>query len=140
MLNSKPLLVNKNSPASLDKAIALIDFKRLEYNLSSKLMKEMPFASQRNLGSVALEWCWLAARRYHIYLHGKQHIWDHAGGNFILEKTGGFSCTLSGEEISSASLQGHSAVAAFDKSLFIKWADWLGVPTNNVRAKTHHVT
>ncbi len=71
-LNQTRLLCPSDEQRNLKQSIAVVDFKRLPDVLSHYLVKEQPFASQRSLGSVALDWCWLAANRYHVYLHGRQ--------------------------------------------------------------------
>ena len=110
---------------SLPQAMAIIDFKRLPENLSSKLVTHSPFASQRNFGASALDWCWLAAKRGHIYLHGAQNIWDYAAGHFIFSLAGGYSETLESENIFSYKLEKRSVVAAVDSTLFDNWKHWL---------------
>lgn len=130
-LNGESLKLNTTQPVTLSQSIALIDFKRLPIDLRQNLITKMPFASQRNLGSIALEWCWLAANRYHVYLHGKQQLWDYAAGFYIFSKVGGLACTLSGEEIFSYDLTPKSAVAALDKNLFSSWTNWLNIPKSS---------
>jgi myo-inositol-1(or 4)-monophosphatase len=125
-LNGKPLVLEK-SAIKLKHATALIDFKRLDTDLATRLVAEIPYASQRSFGSVALDWCWLAAGRCHIYLHGRSHIWDYAAGNFIFNNAGGFSSTLIGEPVFIKKLERRSSVAAIDKDLFSEWSDWLGI-------------
>lgn len=109
----------------IDNAIAIIDFKRLNTDLSVRLVQQQPFASQRNFGASALDWCWLAASRGHLYLHGKQNIWDYSAGHFIFQKAGGFSCTLDGEPVYNNKLEGRSVVAAVTKPLFENWLNWI---------------
>jgi len=119
-------------PASgleLRQATGLIDFKRLDAVLATRLVTDMPFASQRSFGSVALDWCWLAAGRCHIYLHGRSRVWDYAAGNFIFESAGGYACTLDGDPVFTQALTPRSAVAAVDRPLFTDWTQWLGVAT-----------
>ena len=111
--------------SNIKKAIAIIDFKRLKSDLSSRLVLEQPFASQRNFGASALDWCWLAANRGQLYLHGKQNIWDYSAGNLIFNKMGGFSRTLDGSNIYSHNLEGRSVVAAVNKPLLENWFDWI---------------
>lgn len=113
---------------ALRRALAVVDFKRLGA-LSAELALRPPYSSQRNFGSVALEWCWLAASRYHIYLHGRQKLWDYAAGALILKEAGGLAETLSGEPLFQADLQPRSAVAACDAELFREWKDWLAFRT-----------
>ncbi|MEF3192893.1 MAG: inositol monophosphatase, partial [Halothiobacillaceae bacterium] len=77
--------------------------------------------------SVALDWCWVAAGRFHVYLHGRQGLWDYAGGHLILEEAGGYSCTLAGETVFRNTLDKRSAVCAGDARLFAEWKGWLGI-------------
>ncbi len=125
-LNGKQLKLT-GAGIKLNHATSLIDFKRLDADLATRLVTEIPYASQRSFGSVALDWCWLAAGRCHLYLHGASHIWDYAAGNFIFHLAGGFSCTLNGEPIFVKKLQPRSSVAATDKDLFKEWSGWLGI-------------
>jgi len=126
MLNKQPLAV---APTGLElkQTTALIDFKRLDGALATRLATQIPYASQRSFGSVALDWCWLAAGRCHLYLHGRSHLWDYAAGQLILGEAGGYSCTLDGEPVFTRSLTPRSSVAAVDAPLFRAWTDWLKV-------------
>ena len=125
-LNGEPLRV-KTTGLELKQTTALIDFKRLEKDLATRLVTAIPYASQRSFGSVALDWCWLAAGRCQIYLHGRSNIWDYAAGNLIFHAAGGYSCTLDGERIFTHALTPRSSVAAVDQSLFAAWTQWLGI-------------
>ena len=127
-LNGAPLAVI-DSGLALQQATALVDFKRLEAELAVRLVTDSPYASQRSFGSVALDWCWLAAGRCHVYLHGRSNIWDYAAGNFIFDTAGGFSTTLQGEAVFTPALTPRSSVAAVDRPLFQAWSTWLGVET-----------
>lgn len=128
-LNGEPLQV-KQTGLELSQATALIDFKRLEEGLATRLVTQIPYSSQRSFGSVALDWCWLAAGRCHVYLHGRSNIWDYAAGNFIFAAAGGYSSTLDGEAIFTHALAPRSSVAAVDQSLFAAWTEWLGITVN----------
>lgn len=110
----------------LRQALAMVDFKRLPRKLAQRIAAEPPFASQRSIGSVALDWCWLAAGRTQVYLHGKQHLWDYAAGVLILEEVGGQSQTLDGEPVFTPRLQPRSAVAGSSAAVFERWREWLG--------------
>lgn len=112
---------------SLKQSIALIDFKRLTPELATRLITHRPYASQRSLGSIALELCWVAAGRGHIYLHAKQHLWDYAAAQLILNEAGAFSCSLEGQPLNCSSLEPQSTVAALDRELFTQWCDYLDV-------------
>jgi len=123
-LNGKPLHC-RPAGVGLRKGIAVVDFKRLSHSLAGALVERPPYSSQRNFGSVALEWCWLAANRFQVYLHGKQQLWDYAAGVLIMAEAGGFAENLEGEPIYTPALQSRSAVAACDSSLFEEWKAWL---------------
>ncbi|WP_018913587.1 inositol monophosphatase family protein [Thiomonas sp. FB-6] len=109
----------------MQRAIACVDFKRLGAPLAASLATRPPYASQRSLGSVALDWCWVAAGRFHLYVHGAQGLWDYAAGCLILAEAGGASQTLQGEAVFENSLRKRSALAAVDPSLLRDWADWV---------------
>jgi myo-inositol-1(or 4)-monophosphatase len=110
---------------SLDLAVALVDLKRLSPRLARKLVEHPPYASQRNFGSSALEWAWIASGRGHVYLHGGQKLWDFAAGSLILHEAGGHSCTLEREPVFTQTLGSRSVVAASGDVLFHRWCDWL---------------
>lgn len=112
-------------PLPLKHGIGVVDFKRLDRALAMRLATQPPYASQRSFGSVALDWCWLAASRAHVYLHGKQKIWDYAAGTLILAEAGGRSATLEGEPVFDGSFGARSAVAAPAPELFAEWQLWL---------------
>jgi len=124
-LNGKPLICH-SSGFSLNKTIAIIDFKRLEPDLTQRLLQDTPYKSQRNLGSCVLEWAWMAANRGHLYLHGGMKLWDLAAGTLILKEAGGYSCTLEGEEVFKPAMQTRSVVISPDKNLFKAWKHFLG--------------
>jgi len=125
-LNGAPLRVVQTG-LELGQTTALIDFKRLDRELATRLVTQIPYASQRSFGSVALDWCWLAAGRCHIYLHGRSNIWDYAAGNYIFDAAGGYSSTLDGDAVFTHALTPRSSVAAVDQSLFTAWTEWLGI-------------
>jgi myo-inositol-1(or 4)-monophosphatase len=116
------------SGLALSQTLAIIDFKRLPKSLSQRLIDEKPYGSQRSLGSIALELCWLAAGRAQLYLHGRQQIWDYAAAQLIVEEAGAFACTLDNEAVFTRSLTPRSTCAAIDENLFAAWRDYLHVP------------
>ena len=105
---------------------AIVDYKRLPPALAQRLVNQPPYSSQRSFGSVALEWCWIAAGRAHLYLHGKQQLWDYSAGQLILDEAGGHSVTLEGDPVRTVTLHPRSAVAALNRELFHEWTAWLG--------------
>jgi myo-inositol-1(or 4)-monophosphatase len=72
----------------LGDCLAMIDFKRLPPARIPALFRPGGFRSQRNLGTAALEWAWLAAGRFQLYLHGGQKLWDYAAGYLIATEAG----------------------------------------------------
>jgi myo-inositol-1(or 4)-monophosphatase len=129
-LNGEPL-EGRRPDTPLERGLALIDLKRLPTALAARLAARPPYKSQRNFGSVALEWCWLAAGRCHVYLHGRQQLWDYAAGHLILEEAGGRAVTLEGEPVYRPSLAPRSAVAALDPAIFAQWCRWLEIPLSH---------
>ena len=113
----------------LSRGIAMVDYKRLPASLAKTLAARPPYSSQRSFGSVALDFCWLAAGRAHVYLHGSHNLWDYAAGLTILHEAGGHSVTLDGESDPPLSLQKRSTAAALDEGLFREWCTRLGIDT-----------
>ena len=128
-LNGQPLSARIETP--LASALALIDFKRLPVELAQRLVTSAPYPSQRSIGSGALDWCWLAAGRVQVYLHGRQHLWDYAAGQLILAEAGGQAVTLQGEPVFINQLQTRSIVAGCNSAVFAEWAEWLGINCQN---------
>lgn len=123
-LNGKPLSLESEKDTNTA-LTGLVDFKRLTTRLAQKLVSEPPYKSQRSFGSVALDWCWIAAGRGQLYVHGKQNLWDYAAGYLILQEAGGYSATLEGEPVFNGGLIPRSAVAAISKPLFDDWLTFL---------------
>lgn len=121
-------LISQHTGLQLKNAIAMIDFKRLTPELATELVIHRPYGSQRSLGSIALELCWIAAGRGHIYLHGKQQLWDYAAAQLILSEAGASAMTLEGKPLDSNSLKAISTLAALDNNLFNEWATYLKIP------------
>jgi myo-inositol-1(or 4)-monophosphatase len=125
-LNNQPLQPQKLT-MPLARGVALVDLKRLPAELAGRLAATPPYSSQRSFGAVALDWCWLAAGRCHVYLHGKQKLWDYAAGSLILSEAGGMAATLQHENVFALTLQPRSAAAALDPEIFAQWKAWLGI-------------
>jgi len=125
-LNGEPLKQQRLS-TPLPQGMALIDLKRLPADLARRLAAEPPYKSQRSFGAVALDWCWLAAGRCHVYLHGQQKLWDYAAGCLILREAGGQAVTLDGNPVFAPTLEPRSAAAALDEAVFNEWKTWLSI-------------
>lgn len=123
-INQKPLVAS-TSKNSLKQCSGIIDFKRLPAQLAYNLITQCPYSSQRSFGSVALDWCWIAAGRGQLYLHGAQNIWDYAAGWLILQEAGGQSSTLNNESVLVPRIEKRFAVAASNKALFTAWLNTL---------------
>ena len=80
--------IRATAAKSLRECIGFIDFKRLAPALASDLAARPFYRSQRNIGTCALEWAWLAAGRAQFILHGGQKLWDYAAGSLIAEEAG----------------------------------------------------
>jgi len=124
-LNGGPLGLRAPSATRLAHAVAGIDFKRLPAGLAGQIASAPPFASQRNFGASSLDWCWVADRRFHIYLHGGQRLWDYAAGSLILTEAGGQSVTLQGEPVFRLDVAPRTVIAARDRALLVEWARWI---------------
>ena len=122
------ILAIEHPPAELGESIALIDYKRLRPHLIERLAAHPPYRSGRSLGAVALEWCWLAAGRCHIYLHGRQNLWDYAAGSLILAEAGGVACLADGPEEACGQelrLGAKAGLGAVSRPLFKAWRSFI---------------
>lgn len=123
-LNGNRLPLRQASP-SLSKAVAGIDFKRLKASLATRLVTAPPYFSQRSFGSSSLEWCYVAAGRLDVYLHGAQALWDYAAGRLILEEAGGVFGLLDGSPLLADPLAKRAVVLASNQALYDEWLSWL---------------
>lgn len=113
------------TPATeLKRALAGVEMKRIDRDLAGRLASWPPYASQRNFGASTLDWCYTAAGRFDIYVHGGQKLWDYAAGALILEEAGGRMASLSGA-FDTANVWERSVVASASPKLFELWRDWL---------------
>ncbi len=127
-LNGEPLRLDPDEGPSLRQAMAMVDFKRLPAPLIERLAHSAPYRSQRSFGSVALDWCWLAAGRVQVYLHGGQKLWDYAAGSLVLHEAGGIGGLYEDFDehpMHQLSLRPRIAMAATTQVLFDTWRDWL---------------
>jgi len=80
--------VQIQSIQKLSQAVGFVDFKRLNPTTASHLATHNIYRSQRNIGSCALEWAWLAAGRGQFIIHGSEKLWDYAAGCLLAEESG----------------------------------------------------
>ncbi len=124
-LNGKTLLINENTRATeLSHCMGLIDFKRLPEKVAVSLVSKPPYRSQRSFGASALDLCWIAANRCHVYLHGKQKLWDHAAGLLILKRAGGDAETFQGEPLFQNDLVPKTVIASSTLTLMQLWKNY----------------
>ncbi len=123
-LNSERLIVRETAE-SLDQALANVDMKRLSTKLVAQLATHPPYSSQRNFGASALDWCYTAAGRYDVYLHGGQKLWDYAAGSLILWEAGGHACCIEDDDFSQGDVWQRPVIAARDRKLFDEWKNWI---------------
>ena len=123
-LNGVELPIKERVP-SLREAVAEIDLKRLNHKLASALASEPPFSSARNFGASTLDWCYVAAGRFDVYLHGGQKLWDYAAGSLILTEAGGHMCSLEHDDFATGDVWTRSVIAALHPSVFAEWKTWI---------------
>ena len=118
-------LVGREAVIPLAHALASVDLKRLKKKLVTQLATQPPFSSQRNFGASALDWCYSAAGRYDMYLHGGQKLWDYAAGALIFLESGGHACCIETDDFAQGDIWQRSVIAARDKKLFEEWKGWI---------------
>lgn len=118
-------LVGRETSVSLAQALACVDLKRLPARLLKKLASKPPYSSQRNFGASALDWCYTAAGRYDVYLHGGQKLWDYAAGELILRESGALSCCIEHDDFAQGDIWQRSVIAGRDPVLFEEWKNWI---------------
>ncbi|TVQ87453.1 MAG: inositol monophosphatase family protein [Chromatiaceae bacterium] len=115
----------------LGECIAAVDLKRVPPARIADLFAPGSFRSQRNLGSVALDWCWLAAGRFQLYLHGGQGLWDYAAGRLIAQEAGAASHLFprgSAVPSDAIDLDKRVAVGAATPALLTRWLALIQLP------------
>ncbi|QEL66058.1 myo-inositol-1(or 4)-monophosphatase [Oryzomicrobium terrae] len=110
---------------TLERAVAGVDFKRIPKPLADRLACEPPFYSQRNFGCSTLEWCFVAAGRLDVYLHGGQMLWDYCAGSLILKEAGGAMATLEHTDFNEAPVWKRPVMAALNPKVFSAWQTWI---------------
>lgn len=123
-LNGTPLPIKEYIP-DLRHSMAGVDFKRISPRLAQQLASAPPYSSQRNFGASTLDWCYTAAGRFDVYLHGGQKLWDYAAGSLILEEAGGVVGTLACDDFWADDVWQRSVVAARNEDLFQAWRAWI---------------
>jgi len=123
-LNGERLPIKTYVP-TLKNSMAGVNLKRIKGRLALELASAPPYMSQRNFGASTLEWCYAAAGRFDLYLHGGQKLWDYAAGALVLAEAGGSMASLEQDDFWSADLWRRSVIAALDPVLFNAWKLWV---------------
>jgi myo-inositol-1(or 4)-monophosphatase len=118
-------MVSRETTTLLEDALACVDLKRLKKKMVAQLAAHPPYASQRNFGASALDWCYNALGRYDVYLHGGQKLWDYAAGSLIYKESGGNICCIEHDDFTEADIWMRSVILARDKKLFEDWKNWV---------------
>jgi myo-inositol-1(or 4)-monophosphatase len=118
-------LVGYESEANIRHSLACVDMKRLKQDLIARLATNPPYSSQRNFGASALDWCYTAAGRFDMYLHGGQKLWDYSAGSLILAESGGYACCIDTDNFSQGDIWQRSVIAARNQKLFEDWKSWI---------------
>jgi len=118
-------LIGREGIHTLAQALANVDFKRLGTKLVAQLATNPPYSSQRNFGASALDWCYTAAGRYDLYLHGGQKLWDYAAGSLILWESGGHASCIECDDFAQGDIWQRSVIVARDAKLFEQWKRWI---------------
>jgi len=117
-LNGAPIQITPES--RLSNSVGFIDFKRLDEARAITLSTKKLFRSQRNIGTCALEWAWLAAGRAHFIIHGGEKVWDYAAGSLLAEEAGAIVSDFENRHPFQTSQLSSSIVAASDKNIHQK--------------------
>jgi myo-inositol-1(or 4)-monophosphatase len=123
-LNGAPLRLEPRGLALAD-AVAGIETKYLPPALARAIATEPPFYSQRSWGSGSIEWCYVAAGRFDVYLHAGQKLWDYAAGALVLAEAGGAITSIEREDFWAAAPANASIIAAREPQLLAEWRDWV---------------
>jgi myo-inositol-1(or 4)-monophosphatase len=115
----------RSAKVSMARAVASVEFKRLSRTLTRALVEERPYYSHRNYGAAALDWCYVAAGRFDLYLHASHLLWDCAAGSVILEEAGGRAGTFASESFWDDPEWARPVIAGLDPGLYREWRDWL---------------
>ena len=118
-------LVGRDAVGTLAQSLASVDMKHLKKKLAAQLATHPPYSSQRNFGASALDWCYVAAGRYDLYLHGGQKLWDYAAGSLILQESLGHACCIEHDDFAQGDIWQRSVIAARDEKLFGEWKNWI---------------
>ncbi len=120
LINGEPFEPVPNHKALKD-SVGFVDFKRLKPALATELATKKLYRSQRNLGTCALEWAWLAAGRGQFIVHGGQKLWDYAAGLLLAEESHCVVTDFIGKHPFAQSQLSSPIIAAAEQNLVDAW-------------------
>ncbi|WP_028456140.1 inositol monophosphatase family protein [Chitinilyticum litopenaei] len=106
-------------------AVATVETKWLSGHLAARVVTLGPFHNHRNFGASTIDWCWLAAGRTDVMLHGAQKLWDYAAGVLILQEAGGVVGAIHQPDFWQDKVWQRSVVAARTPALYEAWRGWV---------------
>jgi len=127
-------IASRPAPARLAEAVASVELKRLPRTQAVRLARELPWYSYRNFGAAALDWCWLAAGRFDVYLHASHMLWDYAAGSLVLAEAGGVMSTFEADDFFAGEPWSKSVLAGREARLFAEWRDYIRTRIRGRRA------
>jgi myo-inositol-1(or 4)-monophosphatase len=118
-------LAPRPAPDGLDRAVASLELKRIPDAAAARIAATRPWYSYRNFGAAALDWCWLAAGRFDVYLHANHMLWDYAAGQLVLAEAGGVAATLTNDDFLAGDPWAKSVLAARTPHLLALWSEYI---------------
>jgi len=114
-INGRPIYAS--NAYALSNSVGFIDFKRLPATIANSFAGKPFYRSQRNIGTCALEWAWLAVGRAHFIIHGCEKLWDFAAGSLIAEEAGCIISDFSNGPLFPTTRLSSSVLASCDNDL-----------------------
>jgi len=118
-------LMRASAETDLASAVGYIDFKRLTQQAKQSMLTPNLYRSQRNIGTCALEWAWLAAGRGNFIVHGGEKIWDFAAGSLIASEAGCAVGDFSAQSLFPCTRLSSPILAGCNEQIRIKLQDQL---------------
>jgi len=106
-------------------AVAAVEPKRLSPEMARYAVSSPPYHGMRNFGAGTLDWCWLAAGRIDLMLHGGQKLWDYAAGALIAQEAGCCIAKIEADDFWLGEPWVRSIVACRDPAQVAVWRDWV---------------
>jgi len=114
-------IVGRPAPQELSRAVASLELKRIPDAAAARIATTRPWYSYRNFGAAALDWCWLAAGRFDVYVHASHMLWDYAAGSLVLAEAGGAMSTFTTDDFFAGEPWTKAVLAARTPQLLADW-------------------